>query len=828
MSYQRRVSAEGWRRLLLLTAAFVFLWAGELAAEPNSAGFRITENEGALLVHEGQRPVLAYNFGVQSKAGVPADRARACYIHPLYGLDGEVLTDDFPRDHYHHRGLFWAWPHVRIGDKEYDLWMLRGIRQQFEKWQQRTASATAATIAGENGWYVEDRAVLREEFRLVVQQATAAGRAIDVEFRLTALGQPVTLWGAAGKSYGGMSLRFAPRETTEITTETGLQSVDLNLARQKWADLSGRFAGAPAASGVALFVAGDHPNYPPTWITRRYGFLGVGWPGAEPFMLEPGQTTTCRYVVWIHRGTPDVATLEQVHQAHVAPRAAQEQELFSQAAINGRQALEAFSRCRRFVDGWLAQADPKTGLIPRNLARDRDLWNGRDAAADNYPFMVLTAALTDRQLFDGRMRDMLRTEESLTRRLDRLGDQYRFSTQAFAHEQPDLERMVFDNAEYVKDGLLPITELLGPSPWSQRMIGLMEDIWKHAAIETPFGPIPTKNFEVNGDLLQACSRLYWFTGERKFLDWGIRLGDYYLLGDQHPTRHLTSLRLSDHGCEVVNGLSELYVAVSHAEPTKAAAYREPLHAIYDCILQRGRNPHGQLYASFNPQTGEHSTGICDTWGYNYDGLYTAWLIDAQPHYRDAVRQVLGNLQQHYTGFDWGRMDGYADSLEGALNLYNREPVKTAAAWIDSEMRTMWSFQKEDGVIEGWHGDGNFARTSLMYALWKTQGLRVEPWRSDVRVGAVREGNSLLISLSSDRPWSGRLLFDRPRHKEFMHLPLDYPRINQFPQWFTVNAEQSYRVSGAEGGEPKPYIGREMLSGIDITLPASRELRLVVQ
>jgi hypothetical protein len=815
--------------LLLLLAACWLLGADELSGETPSTGFRLTESAGALQVHEGNRPVLAYNFGVQRKAGVPEDRARSCYIHPLYGLDGEILTDDFPRDHYHHRGLFWAWPHVRIEGKEYDLWMLRGIRHQFEQWKERTAAADTATIAGENGWYVEDRKVLGEEFRLVVQRATAAGQTIEVELRLTAIGQPVTLWGAAGKSYGGMSLRFAPREATAITTDSGPQPTDVNLTRLKWADLSGRFVGAPAASGMALFVAADHPDYPPSWITRHYGFLGVGWPGAEPFTLEPGKPTTCRYLVWLHRGKPDVATLEQIHREFARSPAASEQvQLFAQAATHGRQAQEAFMRCRRFVDGWLAHADPKTGLIPRNLNRDRDLWNGRDAAADNYPFMVLTAALTDRKLFDGRMRDMLRTEESLTRRLDRLGDQFRFSTQSFAHEQPDLERIVFDNAEYVKDGLLPITEWLGPSPWSQRMLGLIEDIWKHAAVETAFGTIPTKNIEVNGDLLQACSRLYWLTGERKFLDWAIRLGDYYLLGDQHPTRNLTSLRLSDHGCEIVNGLSELYVAVSHAEQAKAKAYREPLHAIYDCILERGRNQHGQLYTAFNPQTGEHADRICDTWGYNYDGLYTAGLVDARADYRDAIRHVLGNLQEHYTGFDWGRMDGYADALEGALNLYNREPASSTAAWIDSEIRTMWALQQEDGVIEGWHGDGNFARTSLMYALWKTQGLHVEPWRPDLRFGAVRDGNHLVVSISADQPWSGRLKFDRPRHKEFMRLPLDYPRINQFPEWFTVNGGQSYRVTYTDHNEARSYAGHELLAGIEVTLSVGQELRLLVQ
>jgi hypothetical protein len=141
--------------------------------------------------------------------------------------------------------------------------------------------------------------------------------------------------------------------------------------------------------------------------------------------------------------------------------------------------------------------------------------------------MVLTAA-DHRSLFEAGCECSAR--KKITRRL-RLGDHFLFSRQAFAHETPDLDRIIFDNAEYVKDGLISITEWLGPSPWSERMIALTEDIWKHAAIETPFGNIPTKNFEVNGDLLQACSRLYWFTGERKFLDWAIRLGDYYLLGD---------------------------------------------------------------------------------------------------------------------------------------------------------------------------------------------------------------------------------------------------------------------------------------------------------
>ena len=520
--------------------------------------------------------------------------------------------------------------------------------------------------------------------------------------------------------------------------------------------------------------------------------------------------------VWI-RATPVPRSLD-----------ARQAALFRQAEKNARLANEALYRCRRYVDGWLAHADPASGLIPRNFGESRDYWNGRDSAADNYPFMVLTAALTDRPLMNGRLLDMLRTETRLTSRVDRLPDDYSFSKKGWRRPALDLDAIMFDSAEYVKDGLIPLTEWLGPSPWSERMLGITDDIWKHAPIDTPHGKIPTRNFEVCGDLLQACSRLYWFTGDRKYLDWAIRLGDGYLLGHEHPTRDLEQLRLVDHGCEVVNGLTELYVAVAHALPEKKKAYEAPMHVMFDTILAKGRNPDGLLYSWFNPRTGAHSADLCDTWGYDYDGVYTMWLVDHNEAYRDAVRKVLGNLKGKYVGACWGdkSADGFADSIEGAINLYNREPVATAAEWVDSQTALMWAFQKPDGVIEAWHGDGNFARTSLMFALWKTQGVTIEPWRADVRFGAVRDGDAVFLAITADRPWQGRILFDQPRHKTHMKLPLDYARINQFPEWFTVDGGSRYEVQ--IGRDIQTFAGSRLIEGLPVSLKAGETTTVVAR
>jgi hypothetical protein len=503
-----------------------------------------------------------------------------------------------------------------------------------------------------------------------------------------------------------------------------------------------------------------------------------------------------------------------------------EEARFREAERHARQASEALYRCRRYVDGWLAQADPVSGLIPRNLGAQRDLWNGRDAAADNYPFMVLTCALTDRELFHGRMREMLRAETRLTSRVGRLCDDFVFSTQGFARAATNLDAIMFDNSEYVKDGLIPLTEWLGPSPWSERMLGIMDDVWHYAPVETPFGRLPTLNVEVLGDQLQACARLFWMTGERRFLDWGTRLGDFFLLGTNHPTRDVAELRLQDHGCEVVNGLSELYLAVAHAAPEKKRAYERPLHEMLDRILELGRNEDGLFYSSFNPQTGAHSKGLTDTWGYDLDAFYTVYLVDHTAAYREAVRLPLGRLHGKYVGAAWSdtSADGYADSIEGAINLINREPIASAAEWIDHQTRLMWVMQQSDGVIEGWHGDGNFARTSILYAVWKTQGVRVEPWRQDVRLGAARDGDRLYLSLSADRAWQGRVIFDQARHKLHLRLPIDYPRINQFPEWFTAAVEARYAIREAGKAAARAASGRELAGGIEVELAAGVERR----
>ncbi len=59
----------------------------------------------------------------------------------------------------------------------------------------------------------------------------------------------------------------------------------------------------------------------------------------------------------------------------------------------------------------------------------------------------------------------------------------------------------------------------------------------------------------------------------------------------------------------------------------------------------------------------------------------------------------------------------------------------------------------------------------MYNLWKSKGTYVYPLAGGMK-----------------------LYFNKARHSQSMKMPLDWPRISQFPEWFTVDPGKKYRIS----------------------------------
>ena len=475
------------------------------------------------------------------------------------------------------------------------------------------------------------------------------------------------------------------------------------------------------------------------------------------------------------------------------------------AAVAAKVAGYSLSKVQRWLhEVALKKIEPDTGLYHPDGA-----FNYQDAWADCYPFLVWAAWATDPEALNGPVRKALQAE--------------------IAH-CPDgfftKPENAYGGSEYVKDGLVAIVEITGKDAWFERMKAIEEAIWKNPRIDTRFGKIPSKNVEVNGEQLQVLARLHTMTGEARFLTWAQRLADYYLSDESFVPR-----RLRDHGCEIIGGLGLLLGVESEVAPEKAKARLPRLKQMFDQILAHGCNEDGIMYNTLGAGGGSLSDG----WGYNYVGFLCYNRVAGKPVYRERIARTLRNLAKStYQDYPWeGRsIDGFADSIEGAIYCLNRVPVAEGFAWVDREVvRNVAYAAAPLETAELWGTmklQSNGVRTVIMHALMHTRGLRARPWRRDLRLGAWEWGEGLAVFMKAEKAWSGRLVFDIPRHKAYMGFRHDWPRMNTLPEWFTVEPDASYTVRNLAAGTETVHTGRAMAEGIPLRLEPGKEVRLVVE
>jgi len=110
----------------------------------------------------------------------------------------------------------------------------------------------------------------------------------------------------------------------------------------------------------------------------------------------------------------------------------------------------------------------------------------------------------------------------------------------------------------------------------------------------------------------------------------------------------------------------------------------------------------------------------------------------------------------------------------------------------------------------------------------TKGIIARPWSTDLQLGASETDDGLVIFLSSGSDWSGRLVFDIPRHRIEMGFSYDWPRMNTMPEWFTVDHSQKYNVTNVTQQTEKVYSGKQLSEGLAIELKAAEEIELIIK
>ena len=231
---------------------------------------------------------------------------RSNYIHPLFGLSGELLTRDWSKDHPHHRGIYLAWPEVEFGKKLGDLHALQIIFARPTGKIKLINGPDYAQVEAENIWMWKDSIpVVREVAIIRAYSSTEHGRIIDLAFRFVAMRDSITLARRETKFYGGLNIRMQTPKFQEIYF---YRDSSVTKPARSWSDLSGLFAGSETKSGLLVLQHNKNPDYPGEYIQNPdLSWIQPTFPASGTrYKLAPGKPLILRYRLLVHSGVkPD-------------------------------------------------------------------------------------------------------------------------------------------------------------------------------------------------------------------------------------------------------------------------------------------------------------------------------------------------------------------------------------------------------------------------------------------------------------------------------------------------------------------------------------------
>ena len=272
-----------------------------------------------VLITENDKKVLFYQRATKSKNG---KHARANYVHPLYDLDGNVLTEDFPADHLHHRGVFWAWHQLWVGDKMIGdgwttkdmTWDVHSLKTSHGK--NGSISIKVAVDWKSSQWHDGKKPLVKETTSIRVYPSKYNLRKIDFDIRLQATEPNTRLGGAENvKGYGGFSTRIKLPEGIRFTSEKG------NVTPQRtpiiagpWMDMAAQFDKS-GISGLTILCHHMSAGYPQPWILRdKSSMQNPVWPGQHAKPLSTEKSLTLRYRLILHKGQRTSKTMQKWHK----------------------------------------------------------------------------------------------------------------------------------------------------------------------------------------------------------------------------------------------------------------------------------------------------------------------------------------------------------------------------------------------------------------------------------------------------------------------------------------------------------------------------------
>lgn len=310
------------------------IFIAEVELQPTNAdasAIQVVESDAGFQFKEGEKDVLFYQRAPKSLDG---EFTRSNYVHPLYDLAGNVMTEDFPADHRHHRGIFWAWHQVRVGQRNIgDSWWTRDFAWDVVDASVDTghdSSSLTVDVLWKSPDWTDDggkqKPLVKERTTIRVHAAENDARRIDFEVRLLALEEDLRIGGSEdAKGYGGFSTRIRLPEDVRFQNRDGdVTPQRTTVDGGAWMDIVGTFGPARFPSGMAILCHPSVPDFPQGWLLRKSGSMqNPVYPGREPVLLSTKEPLVLRYRLVLHRGRVDRETIDRWHAEYARDDAAE-------------------------------------------------------------------------------------------------------------------------------------------------------------------------------------------------------------------------------------------------------------------------------------------------------------------------------------------------------------------------------------------------------------------------------------------------------------------------------------------------------------------------
>jgi len=275
-----------------------------------SAQMSMKKTDDGILVTDNRKAVLEYHTALKSQNG---EYERRNYIHPLYSVKGKILTEDFPTDHPHQRGIFWAWKQVWIGDKSVgDPWDLIHFHQTLEEVEFLRQSDGNAMIRTEVNWMSDlwqkdgiEVPYLKEKASILVYPVVGNYRRIDFEIRLLALEEDLKIGGSDDeRGYSGFAVRMIlPDDVSFAGPDGKVQPENIAVTSKGFVDISGSMGALGKKAGIVIVDNPENPGYPQSWILRaKNSMQNAAWPGNNLVSISTTEPLVLRYTLLVYSG----------------------------------------------------------------------------------------------------------------------------------------------------------------------------------------------------------------------------------------------------------------------------------------------------------------------------------------------------------------------------------------------------------------------------------------------------------------------------------------------------------------------------------------------